>query len=193
MLTQNLQRDGVQNVAGDNKFTGECQLFEVVGLEWFLDRRQIDSSLIFKSGVDSPDQDHPDYVRVDRALKFNGGESQTIDMKAAHRGNRSTDTNFVGLYVFTDDPTTSNKWKANEIVDYLLGYHTPLDKDGHAAPIHFELDFGNSFDALKAWEPTLTAERKTVFQLLNEIASPRRGLCWWLEYNPEGLFGPRLS
>jgi hypothetical protein len=108
VLVQNLQRDAVQTIDGENKFTGECQLFDVVGLEWFLDRRQIDSSLIYKSDVEDPDEDDPDYVRVDRALKFNGGESQTIDMKAAHRGNRSKETNFEEIFVFTDDPTSRN-------------------------------------------------------------------------------------
>ncbi len=178
VLTQNLQRDGIKSHSGENKFEGESQVFDAVGLEWFLDRRQVDSSIVYNSTAADD--------RIMRALKFNGGESQTIDMKAAHRGNRSAVTGDEGLYVFSSDTTTDNKWTATQIVQYLLKFHTPIDSGDNAAPCEFSLHVDDTA-CLDAWTPTVACERKTVYQLLNEIISPNRGLVWWAEYNTTGV------
>lgn len=172
IVNDDLSRDGVVDDAGTNKFQGECQLLDAVGLEWFLDRRQIDSSVVY-----------PD-VRIGRVLKFNGGESQSIDMKAAHRGNRSHEPNGADFYVFTDDPTTDHEFDASDIARYLLKYQTPEDSDGEPSPCEFALD-DDSGSILENWRPTAVSENGTTFQLLNKLISPQRGLCWWLQFDQD--------
>ena len=175
VLTDQIQRDGVKTEAGVNKFQGQQQQLQAVGLEWFLDRKQIQSSYVERA--DS-------FVEIQRALVFNGGTSDTIDMKAAHRGNRATSTNSDSLYFFSDDPTTEDKWTAADIVAHLLLYQAPLDSDDNLAPCPYAI---NPDDAayLDGFHPTIASERQTIFQLLNKIISPQRGLCWWLEFDQE--------
>lgn len=180
VLDDNVSRDGVVDDAGTNKFQGEAQLFQCVGLEWFLDREQIDSAVVHNPAGDP--------IRILRPLRFNGGESTTIDMKAAHRGNRSDDVDIDDVYVFTDDPTTDNEWSPDDIVDYLLMYHTPRDSADDPSPCQYVLDDGDSATGfLKGWAPTAFNERLTVFAMLNKLASPARGLVWWLEFDSFGV------
>ncbi len=175
ILTDILSRDGVKTHAGVNSFEGEKQIFHCVGLEWFLDRRQVESSLV--------EQDDT-FVEIQRALKFNGGESSTIDMKAAHRGNRATISNDDGLYYFTGDPTTDDRWTAGDIVRYLLEYHNPFNSDGDPSPCAYALDPDDDLTGyLEGFHPTLASEHHTIFQLLNKIITPQRGLMWWLEFD----------
>lgn len=177
VLQENLQRDGVHDDGGGNKFQGEGQLLTAMGLEWFLDRSQVQASLIYKSGTAG--------ILIKRALKFNGGESQSIDMKAAHRGNRSEQKNIDDLYVFSDDNTTTDEFTAEDIAEYLLKYVTPSNSDGQAAPCRFALD-GTGHQYLTGFHPTVTTERRTVFQIFNEIFSPQRGLIWYLYFDVTG-------
>lgn len=178
-----IQRDGVVTISGVNKFKGESQEFIAVGLEYFLDRRQVDSALIH------------DVNRITRALVFNGGPNHDLDPLAGPRGNRHPTTNADSLYSFATDPTAGVLWTAEQIVQNLLKYHVLSNSVGGVAPCDFSLDSGDVVEGiLEGITPTVPTERQTVFKLLNAICTPQRGLCWWAEtfWNSVSDFGCRI-
>lgn len=178
VLSQEVLREGVKSVGGVNKLVGQQQRLHCVGLEWFLDRKQIDSAIV-EVGPDTLD-----YVRIHRPLVFNGGPIGTIDPTSSTRANRSTQINVDGQYVFSDEFQTADLWDGDDIVAHLLTYHTPRNAAGDPAPAPFRLHTGDSAAGfLDGFFPTLTSENKTVFALLNEICRPQRGLVWWTEYS----------
>lgn len=168
-------RDGVKNVAGTNKLQGSTQYLSAVGWEYFLNRDQINSAVIF------------DKIRIERALVFNGGASGDRDSNSTERGNMQPDFNSEGQIVFADGSDGFETALLADVIDHLLFYHGPRDKDGTKRPTSFELqDVGIDIASMVC--PRLPTERKTVFQLLNELLSPARGFCWWVEPDPDFPF-----
>lgn len=183
VLADETIRDAVKNVGGVNKLVGQSQVVSAVGLEYFLDRKQIDSAVIRVTG------ETPNYVRIQRALTFNGGPTAALDPGSAVRGNRSSGTGGAGVYDFSDSFDGAPLWSARQIVDHLLEYHTMRDSFGGVSPCLFALH-GDDTSFLEGFYPTLRSEGLTIFEALNKLCAPTRGLVWWTEYT-EVLF-PKL-
>jgi len=173
ILQPQIEREGVKD-AGGNKLQGRFQRFLAVGLEYFLNRKQVFDSVV---RVD----DDPDYVRIERPMVFNGGASVSLDSASDRRGNRATTVGADGVYHFADDPTTADEWTAEDIIVHLLEYYTPRDSNDAPSPTTFELDIAPIIDALDQYAPEVRTENMTVFEILNTICSPQRGLQWWAE------------
>lgn len=175
LLDPRLEREGVQDVEGVNKLRSRAQEFMAVGLEYFLGRRQIDSATVHVTGS-------PDYVRIRRPLVFNGGPSTTLNASTAQRGNRHPDLGVDVVYHFAANPSDAEEWSADEVIDNLLKYHTPVDSTDSASPTTFWLD--NAAAAiLSDLFLRVETDKRTVLDVLNEICSPRRGLVWWAKTN----------
>lgn len=161
-VTESSDRNGVKEYEGTKRFVAGDQTFIAVGLEYFLDRRQITSAIV-------------DGERIERPMVFNGGFAER-DTKVADRKNRHTAVGGEGVYEFAHSPTNVALWTAKQIIEHLLKFQTP----GFPCPIALDEDAG---DFLDGYTPTVPTEKLTTNALLSAICSPSRGLCWWLEYN----------
>lgn len=163
-------------VKGDNpatnKLTGKKQILRAVGLEYFLDRRQIDSSVIY------------DTTNIYRPITFNGGQGTALDADTRDRGNRSASSNTDGVYAFVQGTGTGNLWTIEQTINYLLQYYSTKDAAGADAPLNYSLHpqdvLAGTVDGIA---PTLKPENMTTFQALNKLLAPQRGFIWWLEYD----------
>lgn len=182
-----------------NKLTGAKIYFTCVGLEYFLDRKQVTSARV-NSSID------PFYVEIERPLIFNGDASVSYDSNTSRRGNRM-EVDWLNLtatgqmYLFSDGTDSPALWSITDAVRYLLLFHRPADKAGDAAPVDYVLQYKKPADGPDAPDdaaiidgifPTVNTENKTVMALLNELMKPERGLCWWLETpntNPGAIVG----
>lgn len=182
----------------ENKLTGRQQLFECVGLEYFLGRVQIDSAVV-REGLGAD-------VRIQRAMTFNGDRSVSYDNDTSKRGNRFTLPQFDTEgnpetdadnedFAFSNGAQPGVLWSAKDIVRHVLRYHTPRNKANEPAPCPYRLmyDDGEILSTddqsiLAGIYPTIHSERKTVLEILNEAIDRRRGVCWWLE-TPETAAG----
>ncbi len=154
------------------KLTGTEQSIRAVGLEYFLDRVQIDSSIVF-----------PD-TRIYRAIPFNGGKGLGYDVDAKTRGNRSADDNLDNSYTFLPSNESGQLWTCGQIVNYLLQYFQPRDKDSENSPTRYVFDADDLLDGvLNGIAPTLNPDGMTVFEAINKLLSPQRGFVWWLEFD----------
>jgi hypothetical protein len=190
-----------ENVDPDqNKLKGRVQEFDVVGLEYFLGRVQVDTAVLYDAGAD---------LRIGRALIFNGDRS-LYDNDTSRRGNRSSlpqldeDGDPEGDeaaedFAFTDGATPGVPWSAKDMVRHLLRYHRPVDTEDEPAPCRFSLQFRrdgqgeeipNDQEALEGMFPTIPTERKTTLDVLNEIIDPKRGVEWWAELAKNGFGVP---
>lgn len=178
-----IEREGVKNVLGTNYLIGRTQQIEAVGLEYFLDRKQIDSAVVRVTGK------NPNYLRVQRPLTFNGGPTAAFDFGTTVRGNRSQTAGDAGVFDFTDSPEAAPLWNAEQIIKHLLKYHTMQNATGNPAPCPITLnaaDVASGF--LAGIYPVLRSEHITIFEALNEICAAQRGLAWWVEYaEPAGV------
>lgn len=166
-------RGKVFEAGGVRKVRTHDQLFTVAGLEYLLDRRQIDGSIVH------------DTTRIGRPLVFNGGTIAGNKANRKKRGNRHSVANADGLYSFSDGSTEAEEWDAYQIISYLLKYFGPVDNAGAPLPTVFELDAGAAFTLL-GYKPTLDARNITVLQAINAILHPKRGYCWWVDYTEDG-------
>lgn len=153
---------GVQRLSGGN------QIFKVVGLEWFLTTATINHAMVYNSVSN---------VRIDRAFGFNTGFGDGRDVAYADRGNKDS----RGL-AFAEDADHTAIWTATEIVEYLLAEHAPRDKDGNLEPTTFVLATGAS-DYLDGFNPIIRTGGHSLWQVLNNVISPQRGLVWWTTYD----------
>lgn len=153
------------NGLGAQRIKRGDQSFQVAGLEWYLTRQTINHSIIY-----------PD-IRIDRALGFNTGFGDGRDVAYADRGNKDT----RGL-AFAVDKDHAEIWTADEIVAYLLAEHGPKDKDGIDEPATYVLATGAA-SYLTGFAPILRCEGNSVWQALNQVISPQRGLTWWTQYD----------
>lgn len=163
----------------DNKLTGSKQVLSAVGLEYFLDRTQIDAAVVF------PEK------HILRTIPFNGGRGVALDADSRTRANRSDAVNADGVYAFVPADQEGELWTNTQIVQYLLKYFTPLNKADEPAPVPFELDAADVTAAmLDGMALTLNPEGSTVFQVLNKLLSPQRGFIWWLEFDDGDFVTP---
>ncbi len=166
------ERAAVKDAPGPTKvLTGRNQVLTAVGLEYFLDRVQIDSAYIYET------------TKINRSIPFNGGRGVALDPDTRTRANRSAATNADGVYTFVPNDETGQLWKLGNIVNYLLQYFTTRNKAGDVAPVTYVLDAQDQLDAvLDGVAPTLDVDALTVFQVLNKLLSPQRGFVWWAEW-----------
>lgn len=155
------------------KLTGRKQLLRVVGLEYFLDRRQIDSAVI--AGTPA--------TTILRSLPFNGGKGVSLDADTSRRGNRNPTTG-VGTYEFVKSGEIPELWTTAQVVTYLLHYFSTQNTVAAPLPTEYILDPQDQLDeVLDGISPTLDPEGITVLQCLNKLLSPQRGFVWWTEYD----------
>lgn len=83
---------------------------------------------------------------------------------------------WVGLYSITDDLTTLSLWTPRQIVQYLVAYASPRNRDfQEVMPIHIDNltqipDFGN---------PDIDCDGLTLKQALDRVLSENQGLGYW--------------
>lgn len=185
VATDNVKREGVKAHGGVNKLEGRVQQIKAVGLEWFLDRKQITQAVIYIPeflGLGTE-------VTIERPMTFNGGLSGSPHNGVGTRGNRSDVTGPSGVHCFTDSFETAPLWTARQIVEHVVQFYCPKESGGNDAPCDFALH-GDDTGFLDGFYPTIASEGMTIYQILNKICSPQRGLVWWTEYT-ETLF-PKL-
>lgn len=105
----------------------------------------------------------------DRLLTFNDGG----------KPNRSK-FKFDGTYVFGDDPDLMEYWSTENIVEYLLKWHTPKDPfaDGLTL-ISFQLPDDHLLP--KTDRPVIEQLQLRTYDVLDRLVNRRRLLLWWLE------------
>jgi len=148
------------------------KLYTVMGLEWLMDRNPIVSTV-----------HHPD-ERISHPLGFNYGLGDGRGASFEDRGNRDTRKNGDEQWVFAVDNSFKNLWFADQIVEHLLYYHAPNDGNNPSAPapVTFGIDSETYAPFLEWFTPTVAVEGRTLYAVLNDIITARRGLVWWLEY-----------
>lgn len=170
---------GGEKLSGTLKVAAGEQVFECVGLSWFLDRIQVDGAYHYPNSM------------IKRAIPFNGGPGGQIDPDYDHRGNRATndyDDGGTDRPVF-DDVTNSaaggsQEWSIEAVIDYLLHWYQPVDDSSDPYPCEFELDTdARNLLSSADLRPVLRSDRQTVFACLNSLIQPARGLVWWPEYD----------
>ena len=149
------------------------QIQTAVGIEYFLDRDQIRESII-----------HED-KRIGRVIPFNDSSSGG-GYRTTGRGNRSTTAVPEG-WQFAASDSARAEWSAKNIVEYLLANFHPKNTAGVTSPCAWSFDFGSYVDDyIVGFDP----DKLTLFEILNRLLSPRRSLCWWLDYSEaEGALG----
>lgn len=177
VVAERLTRSGVVNDGGTNKHQARDQFLGAVGLEYFLDRRQIDAAW------------YHDTLRVARPVAFNAQDTTPLATARVKRGNRSSSVNGDGVYVFHPGQAgTGSVWTAAQIVQYLLQYFAPTDHNGDPSPCPFVLAEAAATQ-LASWRPTFDPSGLTVFEALNALLSPQRGFVWWVEYSENPAYG----
>ena len=144
----------------DRLVTG-TQRFICRGLEFLLHRTYVDSSWVQDStGAE---------IQIGRAIAFNLGPGRSTDH--VRKGNKSPGS-LRGSPIFAFD-LGEHEWNVWDILNYLLDYHPPRNKDDEDV---IGWIAGDEADAaiLTALRPTAHAQGKTVFQLLNELIDRRR-------------------
>lgn len=141
------------------------QQINASGLEYMLDRKQITTSKVYN---------HVDVATVDvnRALPFNVQEGRLSEGSALQHGNRRS-----GFRTFTTDLDNAEVWTAEDIARYLFDWHVPtrLQHDDTSPTITWTY---TNTTVLSHFCPSLEAHGKSIYEILNELANPRR----WLHY-----------
>jgi hypothetical protein len=95
------------------------------------------------------------------------------------RGNRSP-SKVSGTYVFDPSTETAEFWSTRDIVEYLLRWGTPVNRNDKRE-ITFDIETAD-LDRLPAWDkPELRTDRQTTGSLLQRLIDRRRMLLWYLE------------
>lgn len=176
-------RVGIQNIADEiGRQTWQCR-----GLEFLLMRKIVDSSFVKQPPAEGEDDDPRDH-EIGRAIGFNLGAGRGND--SLRVGNRSVSLGTKATYIFAEaldanvspgltEDDRNREWQADQILAYLLAYQYPTDAAG-IVKVPLFIDVGLSTQILTTFKPTLEAEGKTVFQLLNELIDRRRIMTWAL-------------
>ena len=176
ILSDSLDRYAAKDDGGTMRLQGRRQALQAVGLEYLLDRNQVRSAVVFPpvgGGVST---------RLNRAMAFNGGSYSPVTNTEDRRGNRQTAIGPEGVPLFENGRSTATEWTIGDMVEHLLLYHAPMNLDEQHAPASWRIDAG-SLSLLQGYRPYLATAGRTVFELLNEILSPRRGYCWWTSFD----------
>lgn len=162
-----LQQSGaygpLEDVGGTRQAYGD-QMFSAVGLEWFLMRKTINYSILV------------DGTRIERAIGYNAGMGTGRGVEYENRANRSTGH----IHRFAADKDTATLWRGDYIAGALLSNYQPEDAGGNDEPCGFTLTNGTY---LEPFTPTIEVEGHSVWQALNDLINPSRGLQWRLEYD----------
>jgi len=162
----------LEDVGGTRQAYG-TQNFSAVGLEWFLMRKTITYSYIY-STIDGA-------TRIERAIGYNTGFGNGRGGEYENRGNCSSDSIGTGsLFMFAREKDDAILWRGDYIARSLIEDYQPKDKDLNLEPCEFVLTNENY---LEPFTPTLEVEGHSVWQALNDLISPSRGLQWRLEYD----------
>jgi hypothetical protein len=146
------------------------QSFVAVGLEYLLDRKVIDTSVVEGFGGDDV---------LHRAIGFNLGGGNPRD--ATFAANRSADPGAAGnAYIFASELEGAEPWRVNDILDYLLTHHAPVDRDDDP-PIRWRVDAFSQWLDLEWYVPSVQVHGRTVKQILDTLVNRTR------------LFGYRVS
>lgn len=143
------------------------QMLRAVGLEYFLDRNQIIRSYVYNG------------KQIGRTVPFNDA-SGAGGFAVKSRGNRSVSVGSAGVYEFSQSDSQRAEWTAKNIVEYLVKHFHPVTEIGATTPCAWASSLGSYLnDYIVSFDPA----GKTVFEILNQLLSPRRSLCWWVEYS----------
>lgn len=162
---------------GTMRLAGRSQRLVCQGLEYLLDRVEVTSAVTF------PDK------RIQRPFTFNGGSNSPFNTGEDRRGNRQIALDPDGVPVFEKGLSHATEWTAADMVDYLLAHHPPRDNADAVAPLPWKLSATDRV-ILEGSRPEVATAGRTVREVLNSIIDPRRGYCWWLEYEIEPLPTP---
>lgn len=173
---------GLQETATLQKYLAASdKQYTAVGMEWFLDRRQITTSI------------HYTDIETSRPIGFNMGLGDTRGVVNEERGNmddRPINVDGKDFYQFAVNKEWAVEWTADKIVDHLLKYQGPRDAgdagngvNPSPAPMRFTFDTALLGSYLRWYKPDPRTDARTLFQLFNEMISPNRGLVWWLGYD----------
>lgn len=150
------------------RLVGGDQRFVAVGIEWFLTQQHITDAVYFGG------------ARVQRHPGFNMGWGDARDVVYAERGNKDQDE--ADGPRFAKEKDSRSLWTGWDILQSLLRDHSPRDKTGNQGPCEWAVNFG-ARRFLDDLAPTLQVNGRTLWQALNALISPRRGLVWWIEYS----------
>lgn len=153
----------LEDVGGTRQAYG-TQQFSAVGLEWFLMRKTINYSILAGG------------ARIERAIGYNTGMGNGRGVDYEERGNRST----ASAYDFAADKDTAALWDGWQILVNLIQKYSPQDSVGNPEPCLFE---SVNFEVLEVFSPTIQTEGHSVWQVMNDLISPSRGLQWRVEYD----------
>mgnify|MGYP003642700564 CR=1 FL=1 len=140
----------------------------VAGMEWFLGREKI-----YGSVVGDPASGAGSTVKINRPFTFNLKSGSSYDDPRQEQANMDAHLynppNSIVTAFTESDSTEARMWSADLIVYYLKTYHKP----DLISTLYF-----SGLNYLEHFEPIISMEGRTFLEVLNEIASPRRGLCW---------------
>jgi hypothetical protein len=163
VLQQGGQYGPLEDVGGTRQAYG-FQSFTAVGLEWYLTRKTINYSIL------------ADGTRIERAIGYNAGMGNGRGVDYEERANRSS----ANVHRFAMDKDTATLWRGDFIAGAILSNYQPQDAGGNDEPCEFALT-GSSY--LEPFFPTIEVEGHSVWQALNDLINPSRGLHWRLEYD----------
>lgn len=151
------------------------QVFTAFGLAWFLERQYIG-----RTNVNG--QSDAGAQWIDRAIGYNVGADDGRGITFEQRGNRSDVEGADGVFFHKinrrwGDEKPPAEWTALDIVLNLLQYQTPVDQSGVFKPLQFFLH--TSSEPFLSWfKPAVKVEGRSLYDVLHEIISPKRGLTW---------------
>jgi len=154
-----LQHDGARVASGR-------QSLLAYGMEILLQRQQVTSCF----------WEHEDgrEIELGRALPINEPN------QADDEGNCSENLGPQGTYIFTGDLDRASHWTSQDIVDYLLKYHQPVNNLG-AVAVPWKLDDGGR-QFVPDWdEPQLPLHGKTLKEIFDTLLDRRRLLGYTVE------------
>lgn len=174
------QRSAVKDAGPANLLTGKTQVLTAVGLEYFLDRVQIDSAYVNSSPAE--EEDPEDAVKIYRSIPFNGGRGALFDADTRTRANMAADVNSDGIRGFESAGNAGELWTLTDVLQYLTFYYTSVDTADNYLPVEFTLAAEDVLAGVTdGISPTLDPDGMTTFQVLNKLLAPQRGFVWWLE------------
>jgi hypothetical protein len=160
-------------VVRDERIPTGIQSFLCFGLEAELDRVRILKSIV---RVTDPS---PGELEIERAIAFNVGQGNTAEVVAGNStkelvGAHGTKIFAEALHGFAEP------WTAPEILEYLLAYYAPTDKD-ETAVVPFVL--AGQTEAIAWHEPRLEVHGRTLREILNQLVDRRRAVSYRVQVN----------
>lgn len=172
-------RQGESVYGGNEVITGK-QTFICRGMEYLLQRKIIDTSVV-ETAVGTQ--------RIDRAISFNLGGG--LPSSAIKEGNASLNPIANGSRVFAQQLSNAIEWDGYDILKYLIANHPPADKNGIDS-FGWSINDFFAFSVLSPHNPTIHAHGKSLFQLLNELIDRRRLHGWYVYVDPNNNDKPQI-